>query len=646
MKLVALWLIAAIPLLAQQQPQEEKKTDAAGSAEFGYRSLLTRSDNLESYRTIVNLGEGPKLFDAGWRLVPAKSKLIDEASLLLRNWGGEPYSTLRAEVRKSNRYNFLADYRDYAHYNYLPSFANPLLGTGSPLNQNAFDSRLRSTDLRLDLLPSARFSPFFAYSRNSEQGNGVWLFSRQGNEYAVPSLLDYANNHYLGGLSIRLRKLNATVEQGGAKFRDDQASGESTLNPGNLTRPFLGRNLRLTNLTEQYRVRGDSTYSRGSVAANPAAWINLGASFTYTNPDVDITYENKSQGTFVIPQTLMDASSGMDRFSGTARMPRPSGTFRGEIRPWRRLRIVEAWSTDRFHDTATAQLLSQYLTGASATASFASAGTDRLTTNDSRQQIDVFFDLTTSLTVRGGHRYQWGDASVRASNLAAAPTAAGRLSRHAGMAGLNYRVASLLRLNADYERATTERAHFRSSLRDYQKLRMQANFSPKANSPWRAAFGYQWMDNRNPDRSVRWDFESRAATASLEWLPNSGKRYSAVADYTRSSMHSRIDILVPSALTGQRSDFREAGHSGSLLLRWEPGGGQRHQPGLHLGGTLYINNGSRPTRYYMPQARITFPLAKAVSANAEWRWYSLAESLYRFETFGSHQLLVSLTIRH
>ena len=574
---------------------------------------------------------------------PAKSKWFDEASLLMRNWGGEPYSSLRGEVRKSNLYNFLVDYRNFAHYNYLPSFGNPLLGTGSLLNQSAFDSRLRSTDLRLDLFPSARVSPFFAYSRNSEQGGGVWLFTLQGNEYPVPTLLDYANDNYVGGVSLHFGKLNVSLEQGGTKFSDDQASDENIANGGNLRRPYLGHTLSLTDLNEQYRVRGDSIYSRGSVAVNPAQWLDLNAAFTYTNPNVDVTYENKSQGTIVIPQTLLSASGGMDGFRGTARMPRPSGSVSVEVRPWNRVRVIESYLTDRFHNSASAQLLEQYLTGASTT-SFASEAVDRLVTNNSRQQLDGFFDVTPSLTLRGGHRYEWGDATVRSSSYLSEPLQAGRLSRQVGIAGINYRLSAVLRLNADFEGASTSHAYFRTSLRDYKKFRTRASYSPPSGS-WRASFDYLWLDNDNPDPAVNWDFESRAATATMEWSPDAGKHYSVIADYTRSSMHSRIDIIAPESFLRERSQFREAGNSGTLLLRIQPGVWKSYQPGLSAGGTLYVNNGSRPTRYYVPQARVTLPVSKQVGVNGEWRWYSLSESLYPFENFASHQLLISLTIR-
>jgi hypothetical protein len=645
MKLVSV-LLLALPVLAQQDNTSQGAAPAdhefTGSVDFGYRSLLTRSGNLESYRTVVNLGEGPKLFDADLRLTPSYTKLFEEASLLMRNWGGEPYSTVRAELRKSNRYNFQADYRTFAHYNYLPSFGNPLLGTGSLLNQSAFDSRWRSTDLRLDLFPSACISPYFTYSRNREDGGGVWVFTRQGNEYPVPTILDYANDNYLGGVSLRFGKLSILLEQGGTRFRDDQASDESIGNRGNLRRPYLGRELRLTDLNEQYRVRGDSLYTRGSIATSPAPWLDVSAVFTYTNPNVDVEYENRSQGTFVVQYTLADASGGADRLTGTARMPRPSGSVNVELRPWNQIRMVSSYMTDRFHNSASAQFLEQYLTGSS-TSSFTRTGLDRLVTNDSRQQLDAFFDISSSLTLRGGYRYQWGDASVRSSSFLTSPFEEGRLSRHTGIAGISYRKPSF-RLTADFEGASTSQAYFRTSLRDYRKVRTQVRYIAPSGS-WRTSFDYFWLQNNNPDRAVRWAFESHAATASVEWFPNSGKRYSFIADYTRSGVHSRIDIIAPQSLLPERSSFREAGNSATLLIRLQPSAWHPRQPGISLGGTLYLNNGSRPTNYYVPQARMSLPLTGRFSANAEWRWYSMTESLYRFENFASHQLLLSLTIR-
>jgi hypothetical protein len=143
---------------------------------------------------------------------------------------------------------------------------------------------------------------------------------------------------------------------------------------------------------------------------------------------------------------------------------------------------------------------------------------------------------------------------------------------------------------------------------------------------------------------VNWDFEDRAASAGVEWSPNSGRLYSVLAEYTRSTTHSMINYIVPQFYVTERLWFRENANSGTLVFRLQPGGWKKHQPGLHLGGSLYASNGSRPTRYYQPFARATLPLASSVMVNGEWRWYSMTEALYPVENFASHQFIVSLTL--
>ena len=57
--------------------------------------------------------------------------------------------------------------------------------------------------------------------------------------------------------------------------------------------------------------------------------------------------------------------------------------------------------------------------------------------NYNRQQTDVFFDVTSKLTVRGGYRYVWGDATVLAGTLSqTGPLASGELNRNVGLAGV------------------------------------------------------------------------------------------------------------------------------------------------------------------------------------------------------------------
>jgi hypothetical protein len=419
-------------------------------------------------------------------------------------------------------------------------------------------------------------------------------------------------------------------------FGDDQASGETAANAGNAAFPYLGRTLRLDSLTERYRIRGSSPFSRASMAAAPAGWLSFHAAFAYSHPRTTAVYEGLAAGVLVAPAVLRDASGFSARSDGTASGSRPSGLFRVEVRPARRWRLVHLYRTDRFETSASARLLERYLTAAPA--ALASGAFDRLAVNESRGELDAFFEATRSLTLRLGYRRQWGDATVRSSTFSGEPFGAGRLSRQSGAAGVAYRTR-LFRFNADLERAGTSEAYFRNSLRDYSKVRARVSYNPDRD--WRASLEYLWLRNDSPGGG--WQFANRAATASLEWSPGPSNAYSVLGSYTRSTMDSSIDIFAPQTLLRERSSFREAGHSGMLFLALQPGRWGAHQPGLRAGGTFHVNDRSRPANYYTPQARVSMPLFRQVAAHAEWRWYSLSQRLYGFENFASHQIVVSLT---
>src|ERR1700694_5220078 len=63
-----------------------------GSIDFGYRWRSGVGGSFDTYRSIVNLGSGPKLLGADFTLLDRKSRLFDQAHIRGYNWGGDPYS--------------------------------------------------------------------------------------------------------------------------------------------------------------------------------------------------------------------------------------------------------------------------------------------------------------------------------------------------------------------------------------------------------------------------------------------------------------------------------------------------------------------------------------------------------------------------
>src|SRR5690349_16816374 len=193
-------VFAQQPSATPQQPQAEAKPEApaqaaaapaakeekaaspvpateswiSGYVDFGYRWVTDVQGNFQQYRSVVNLGEGPKL--SAFDLALKGKRVYDTLTLRGMGWGGDPYNTGHVDARKMKAYDFRFDYRNIAYFNAVPSFANPSVPNGlSPLgyNERSFDIARRDASCELDLFPGSRIIPFLAYHRDSAGGGGV-----------------------------------------------------------------------------------------------------------------------------------------------------------------------------------------------------------------------------------------------------------------------------------------------------------------------------------------------------------------------------------------------------------------------------------------------------------------------------------------
>jgi hypothetical protein len=119
----------AAPADAAAKPQEakteaapatEKKTESpvpvppgekwfSGNVEVGYRFRSDVGGNFNAYRSVVDLGEGPKLLGLDLSFQDPKRRAFDRIDVKANNWGGDPYNTARLDARKEGVYRFSAD---------------------------------------------------------------------------------------------------------------------------------------------------------------------------------------------------------------------------------------------------------------------------------------------------------------------------------------------------------------------------------------------------------------------------------------------------------------------------------------------------------------------------------------------------------
>lgn len=657
-------LAMAAPLFAQQQapppgptPSGSTATTAGGEAappasdanwltgsiDLGYRWQTGVGGSLDTYRSLVNLGSGPKLIGADFTIADPKRRFFDRILVRAYGWGGEPYETFHASVKKARLYEFNADYRDLAYFNYLPSYADPLLSMrGIALNEQAFDTRRRTGSFSLDLLPANWIVPYFAYDKDSGSGTGTTVLVSGADEFAVPNTMSDRTNLFRGGVRIERKRFHVTLEEGRTTFRDNQTLYQATgvTNSGNLTTPFFGQPIDLASLVASYGIRGTGVYTKALFTAGITSWLDLYGHFLYSQPKTNVDYQHSASGGFVLQSELLFYNSEQYLVSAVAQSPHTAGSFGAEIRPFRRVRIVESWLTDRLHVSGGAST-NQVLTGQDDSTQKAALLSSSLATNYNQQEIDLFYDPTSKLMLRGGYRYVWGDANdaiLPAAGLAGAER--GGLSRNVGIGGVTFRPNPRTSVSGTLEAASSTGAYFRTSLYDYRKIRVQARYQAAASL--NLSMDFTLLKNHVP--GVNYDYLAHQESLSFLWAPGSGKKWDFQGSYTRSTIYSDIGYLDPGFLTPLRSTYRDNAHIATALFSANLPDRMGLAPKITAGGSLFLSSGSRPTNYYQPFAKVLLPVNRKLSWFAEWTYYGYGEAFYLYEGFRSNLVMTGFRL--
>ncbi len=666
--------LMAAPLLAQEPkatppaPDAAKQETAAAPTPAAAASPVPAAENwfsgyidvggtwrsdvggsFDAYRSIVNLGSGPKLIGADFTILDPKHRLFDEVRVRASGWGDDPYQLFHLDAKKSKLYEFSADYRDIAYFNFLPSYADPLLARGVTLNEQSLDTRRHFGSYRLDFLPGNWIIPYLAYDRDSGSGAGVSTFVTDANTFPVPTTLHDVTNLFRGGVRIERRRFHVTLEEGGTTFSDAQSLYQSPFqtpaspNFGNVTTPIFGQTTELTSLLANYGVRGTSVYSKGLLTASVASWLDFYGQFLYSEPNTKVNYQQAAAGNLLLQSQLLFYTSQQYLVSSAAKLPHTTGSFGAEMRPFRRLRITESWLTDRLHDSGSA-MSTNTLAGLSPSEQMSALLTSSLVTNYNQAEVDLFYDATSKVALHGGYRYVWGDASdavLPAAGLVSSDEA--RLRRNVGLGGVTFRPWAKLSLKAEAEVGSSGGAYFRTSLYDYEKVRAQARY--QALKTLNFAADFMALVNNNPVPGVNYAFRTQQESLSMFWSPGKspGKFFDLEGTYTRSTVYSNIGYRDPGDLQMQTSLYRDDAHIATALFNIKlPGKAARGGTRITGGGSLFISSGSRPTTYYQPLVKLLVPVGKKISWFAEWRYYDYGEVFDLYEGFRANLVTTGL----
>ena len=213
---------------------------------------------------------------------------------------------------------------------------------------------------------------------------------------------------------------------------------------------------------------------------------------------------------------------------------------------------------------------------------------------------------------------------------------------HVGLAGLTFRPVRRLSVGFDFEAASADRNYFRTSLQDYQKLRARARY--QALQSLSVSANFSLLNNLNPSVQNRNVFRSREYSLSVYWTPWGGKWVNLLGDYTYSTLRSNISYFIPQTLTLTPSLYRETARIATGMFDVNLPKYKQGSPKLSLGGSLFSSSGSRPTQYYQPIAKVSFPVTRKVQWMFEWRWYNLGETFYMYAGFRTHLFVTGLRL--
>jgi hypothetical protein len=660
MKILVFCLAAVCPLAAQQPttgapaaapasatpaaPAPADENWLTGSIDLGERWVGT-GGSFNTYRSIVDLGSGPKLLSTEFTIADPKHRWFDRIDVRAYNWGDDPYATFHLDAKKAKLYTFSADYRNIAYYSNLPAFADPLLATtGVTLNEQSLDTRQRIGSFNLELLPGARFVPYLAYDHDSGSGTGIATFVSGGNEYPVMSRPRYAGENYRGGVRFEMSRIHATLEQGGTTFKDDETlnMGSRQTNYGNFTTPLFGQTLDLTGLSQTYHVGGDSIYSKGLVNANVTPWLDVYGQFLFSQPRSSVNYSQFDIGNQVLLANVLFYTGEQSIVTSMAKMPHTSASLGGEIRPFRGLRVVPTWLTDRMHSNGSSAI-AQSLTTAGGTVPMSALLSGALATNYNQTEVNFLYDAASNLTLWVGYRYVWGnDTNVILPIAELAGLEEGKLRRNVALAGATWRPLPKLSLNGDLEVGVSGGDYYRTSLYNYHKGRARARY--QLNTSLSVSASFNVLTNNNPTVGINYNFTTKQESLSFLYARGGGKIWSLEGSYTHSSLRSDIGFLDPEFLILEVSLETDNSHTASGFFNTNFPVGRDLKAKLSLGGSLFISSGSNPSRFYQPVSKLSVPFHKNISWVTEWRYYGFDQIFYVYQGFRSQMVTTGVRL--
>lgn len=225
---VVLLICSCLLFAGSARAEDSSPPDAGfewgGAIETGYRFTDIHGSG-DRYREVVNLEEGLRLFDLSLWMKDLERKGIADEVRLRVNSIGDPFPSVRLDMKKNNIYQFSADYREHDFFFNRQDAPNNLL-----TDNHDFDQKRRIGRFMLSLFPADDIRLNFGCNIAERTGENVVPRAFT----TVPGLtqnVDEKFREYFGSIDFPVGDWNIHIKQSVWTF-DNENEIDQLIEPG------------------------------------------------------------------------------------------------------------------------------------------------------------------------------------------------------------------------------------------------------------------------------------------------------------------------------------------------------------------------------------------------------------------------------
>lgn len=267
-----------------------------GSIDVGVREVDVDGDD-SKYRQHVNLDSGPRLFGLEMTFAPGpgNGNAPDRVNVSATGLGGDPYSTISAEVRKYGAYSFEYEHREseYFYDDLLIDPADIIPSASNAGDFRTFDFERVQDKAGFDIRLTERASLSLGFDRYERKGESTMPIDISREEFELDAPVDETYQTYAAGFRYDWARVSLTFDQ---RWREFDSESSAFL-PGASEGSAPGAPTRLDSYVLDQPYGYDTSESQLGVQARLTDRWNVSADLFYADLDMDFDASEEVEGT-------------------------------------------------------------------------------------------------------------------------------------------------------------------------------------------------------------------------------------------------------------------------------------------------------------------------------------------------------------